>query len=134
MPRPAWFRELFGFDEGPSFSANRARFNFADGVLNCPSAPVHGREQFVGEFGTPSVAELRVQLAEMPGVEALGGLSFAHLATPTGVQTLIMDPENASAVFQAASQFNALEMVGPGVSPAQGVAIYFNDPTQASFF
>ena len=41
-----------------------------------------------------------------------------------------MDPENEGAVFQAASQFNCLEMVGPGVTPARGVAIYFNDPTQ----
>jgi len=34
--------------------------------------------------------------------------------------------------FQAASQFNCLEMVGPGVSPQQGISGYINDPTQAS--
>jgi hypothetical protein len=34
--------------------------------------------------------------------------------------------------FQAASQFNCLEMVGPGVSPQQGISGYINDPTQVS--
>lgn len=29
-----------------------------------------------------------------------------------------------------ASQFNCLEMTGPAVTPARGIAIYFNDPTQ----
>ena len=43
---------------------------------------------------------------------------------------LIANPENAGAVFQAASQFNALEMTGPGVTPRQGIAIYATDPTQ----
>ena len=38
----------------------------------------------------------------------------------------------AGAVFQAASQFNALEMTGPGVSPRQGIAIYATDPTQVN--
>merc|ERR1711871_474198 len=60
----------------------------------------------------------------------LGGLRFEHLASATGVRSLILDPANAGAVFQAASQFNCLEMVGPGVSPHRGVAIYAQDPTQ----
>ena len=41
-------------------------------------------------------------------------MRFKHLPTPTGVEPLILDKRNAGAVFQAASQFNALEMVGPG--------------------
>ena len=60
------------------------------------------------------------------------GPRFRHLATPVGVEPLILDPANAGAVFQAASQFNALEMTGPGVSPRRGIAIYINDPTQGS--
>ena len=58
------------------------------------------------------------------------GPRFRHLATPVGVEPLILDPANAGAVFQAASQFNALEMTGPGVSPRRGIAIYINDSTQ----
>ncbi len=40
------------------------------------------------------------------------------------------DPRNAGALFQAASQFNLLEMVGPRVTPERGVGIYENDRTQ----
>jgi hypothetical protein len=39
-------------------------------------------------------------------------------------------PENAGALFQVASQFNMLEMTGPGVTPEQGVTIYQHDHTQ----
>ena len=40
-----------------------------------------------------------------------------------------MTQQFASFVAQA-SQFNCLEMTGPAVTPARGIAIYFNDPTQ----
>ena len=39
-------------------------------------------------------------------------------------------PENAGALFQVASQFNLLEMVGPTVTPELGVTRYKDDPTQ----
>lgn len=85
----------------------------------------------MGPFETPSVAELKERLATLGAAsEDLGGLRFSHLASPTGVFTMILDPANGGAVFQAASQFNCLEMVGPGVSPRQGIAGYALDPTQ----
>jgi hypothetical protein len=128
MPRGAsstkWFEELFGFREGGSYRENRAHFRMEGEVLCVDGAPKY-KTHFVGRWSTPSLAELR---AELPTME--GGLHFKHLPTPTGVEPLILDPQNAGAVFQAASQFNALEMVGPGVSPRQGIACYSNDPTQ----
>ena len=48
----------------------------------------------------------------------------------SNVRTLICDKKNEGSVFQVASQFNCLEMVNPGVSPANGVTIYFSDRTQ----
>jgi hypothetical protein len=39
-------------------------------------------------------------------------------------------PEFAGALFQVASQFNMLEMVGPEVTPENGVTRYENDGTQ----
>jgi hypothetical protein len=39
-------------------------------------------------------------------------------------------PEFAGALFQVASQFNLLEMIGPEVTPEDGVTRYYNDPTQ----
>jgi hypothetical protein len=40
------------------------------------------------------------------------------------------DPTNRNAMFQVASQFNLLEMVGPHVSPGDGVTRYMDDHTQ----
>jgi hypothetical protein len=40
-------------------------------------------------------------------------------------------PENAGALFQVASQFNLLEMIGPEVTPENGVTIYQHDHTQS---
>ena len=129
MPRGAsstrWFEELFGFREGGSYRENRAHFRMDGEVLCVDGAPKY-KQHFVGRWSTPSLAELRAELTRSPE----GGLRFKHLPTPTGVEPLILNPENAGAVFQAASQFNALEMVGPGVSPRQGIACYSNDPTQ----
>ncbi|MBK8593027.1 MAG: hypothetical protein IPN77_28740 [Sandaracinaceae bacterium] len=39
-------------------------------------------------------------------------------------------PENHSALFQVASQFNCLEFAGPNVTPERGVTGYASDPTQ----
>lgn len=46
------------------------------------------------------------------------------------VRRLHRQPELAGALFQAASQFNALEMVGPNVTPEAGITGYQNDRTQ----
>jgi hypothetical protein len=46
------------------------------------------------------------------------------------VTQLHRDPANANSVFQVASQFNLLEMVGPEVTPERGVGRYENDRTQ----
>jgi hypothetical protein len=46
------------------------------------------------------------------------------------VRTLHAVPEYAGALFQVASQFNALEMVGPSVTPEEGVTRYEHDRTQ----
>ncbi len=46
------------------------------------------------------------------------------------VQHLHVAPRSAGACFQVASQFNLLEMVGPNVTPEDGVGRYEDDPTQ----
>eukprot|EP00035_Acanthoeca_spectabilis_P005513 m.114555 g.114555 ORF g.114555 m.114555 type:complete len:217 (+) comp13057_c0_seq1:54-704(+) len=49
--------------------------------------------------------------------------SFRNLGKANAT-TLHQDGKNEGAVFQVASQFNCLEMVGPGVTPEHGVTIY----------
>lgn len=46
------------------------------------------------------------------------------------VRKMHQEPEYAGALFQVASQFNALEMVGPSVTPEDGVTRYEHDRTQ----
>ena len=122
--RPAWFRDLFGFDESSTWGDHVNHFHMDGDTLVCRTAPQFPR-QFVGRFECPSVAELRSKLAAAQGAGApSAGLSFAHLAAPAGVGPLHREPSNAGAVFQAASQFNCLEMTGPDVSPTAGAVSY----------
>eukprot|EP00927_Polykrikos_kofoidii_P047032 TRINITY_DN41121_c0_g1_i1.p1 TRINITY_DN41121_c0_g1~~TRINITY_DN41121_c0_g1_i1.p1 ORF type:complete len:495 (+),score=102.75 TRINITY_DN41121_c0_g1_i1:91-1575(+) len=120
---PTWFADHFGFSEC-SFRETQSRFEFADGVLK---STVNKREFHVGPFETPSVAELRTRVHNGGGGEA-GGITFENIVGQA--KTLHLDPRNAGAVFQVASQFNCLEMVGPGSRPEDGVTRYYCDATQ----
>ena len=126
----SWFTDYFGFEEKSSYSANQAEFTM-DGLYLCCEKSKYPR-QYVGEFSTPTLSELREKLGD--DIELLGEqetrLRFLHEAHPVGVEPLLFNPKSQDAVFQAASQFNALEMVGPGVTPRQGVSSYISDPTQ----
>ena len=127
---PAWFRDLFGFNECNTWGENVNHFQMDGDTLVCRTAPQFPR-QFVGRFECPSVAELRSKLAAAQGAVApSASLNFAHLAAPAGVGPLHFEPSNAGAVFQADSQFNCLIMTGPSVSPTAGVGIYIDDRTQ----
>ncbi|MDW7762002.1 MAG: hypothetical protein SCM96_15355 [Acidobacteriota bacterium] len=87
---------------------------------------INGKSWIYGEWETPNLDELRarVRLRRMPA----GKTSVREMVAD--VQTLHSDPGHAGALFQAASQFNCLEMASPAVTPEQGVGIYENDPTQ----
>ena len=126
MPRPSWFADVFGAPETADYDANRAVFSMDGPNLVVPTSRYS--PFYIGAFGTPTLAELRQDASSMetPG----GKLTFEHVVTTTGVQTMIADANNADQVFQAASQFNCLEMLGPSVSPREGIAIYATDPTQ----
>ena len=107
-----WFAELFGFREGSNFAENRAAFQLTpDRFLLCKSAPAQSARMYVGPFETPTLAELRKRCSSRGCADA-DGLRFQHLPDPGGVSSLIADPGNAGAVFQAASQFNCLGKCG----------------------
>ena len=134
-----WFEDYFGFKEGSSYSANRDEFKMEGEHLVCGKSRFP--RQYVGPFSCPSLRELK-ELNTLigedptdPRVQAvlgevdtstsstgslsmdtleMGPLTFRHEAHPVGVEPLFFAPQNTGAVFQAASQFNALE-----VSPAR---------------
>jgi len=108
-----WFGELFGFEEeGPG--AVRERLEAVEDEAGWAiRSRANGRTVGCGRFSTPSLAELRQKVAELPGSGGPGRFEMRI----ADVQDLHCDPENAGATFQAASQFNCLEMTGPAVTP-----------------
>ncbi|WP_040491840.1 hypothetical protein [Ilumatobacter nonamiensis] len=113
-----WFVELTGFDE--SEQAVRSSLTIDGDVLR---SSVNGRSMHCGTLTTPSLAELR---RTRPARE--GPVSVREIVADA--RALHLDPANAGAVFQVASQFNLLEMPGPSVTPERGVTGYWNDRTQ----
>ena len=126
-----WFEELVGFEEESPDQVRRQLW--VDGKRLVSAS--NGRSMIWGDFEFPSLAELRNRVAgESADAESNqegsreGGVTLREVVGD--VQHLHAAPESAGALFQAASQFNALEMVGPGVTPERGVGIYAFDRTQ----
>lgn len=115
-----WFKKLTGFSER---SAENVRANLqVDGTRF--TSLVNDRVFEAGKFSTPELAHLRNM---EPAREAC---SIRVNEVVADVQSLHLDPENANAVFQVASQFNCLEMAAPNYVPEDGVGIYQYDRTQ----
>jgi hypothetical protein len=116
-----WFRRITGFPEG-TYEETRARLRVENGRLVNEK---DGSSYAVGALEMPSLAELRGQSSAtpLPGRLSLGVIEG-------DVRALHAEPENERATFQVASQFNLLEMVGPDVSPEDGVTRYAYDRTQ----
>jgi len=140
-----FFLDLFGFT-GRSYQETQAAL--LDMATFTPVPTPHyfrercdflidgGADQKVvtaGVFSTPSVADLRSMVRHTCG-ETVG-----VTPTTTTVQNIVGEAralhqsswiEESSAVVQAASQFNYLEMPDPRVTPLDGIEEYEFDPTQ----
>mgnify|MGYP006139351503 CR=1 FL=1 len=142
-----WFQHSFGFAEPKNFAAVQRCFRASeepsDGSVPAAAGPVHvlstateeeggGLAFHVGPFEDPQVSDLRSRVRSAAesndAPQGLGGLSFENIAGES--RSMHVDPANAGAVFQVASQFNCLEMVGPDVRPEDGVTRYAYDRTQ----
>jgi hypothetical protein len=118
-----WFERLTGFRE-ESYQDTRRRLAVDGRRLR---STVNERSYAIGTLETPSVKELRDAAASLVGGLA-GKLSVTNV---TGDARLLnRDAANAGALFQVASQFNLLEMIGPDVRPEDGVTRYRGDRTQ----
>jgi hypothetical protein len=116
-----WFEELTGFAERDVDDVAAQFRTTPQGLVSIGN----GRVMRPGRFDTPTLAELRDRLPA-----GLHRGPTAVTETVADAQQLHVDPSNAGAVFQVASQFNALEMISPGVTPDDGIDIYERDPTQ----
>jgi hypothetical protein len=72
------------------------------------------------------LAELKAQLPPLDSI----ALKIQVEEVIGNIQSFHKEESNNGAFFQAASQFNLLEMVGPSITPEQGVGIYEMDNTQ----
>ncbi|GJM35274.1 MAG: hypothetical protein DHS20C18_42750 [Saprospiraceae bacterium] len=117
-----WFENLTGFKEK---NPEQVRSNLEIRSRTIRSL-VNGAAYHIGKLEVPTLAALRKQTPHLESYhnkikvsEAVGDIQDFH-----------KDSTHKGALFQAASQFNLLEMAGPNVTPEQGVAIYENDHTQ----
>lgn len=114
-----WFERLTGFRED-GYTKTQARLYVADGRLHSRASDASWG---VGRFEAPSLAQLRGSVHPNPG--------RLRVAIVRGdVRALHAEPRYAGALFQVASQFNALEMPAPDVTPEAGVTAYAHDHTQ----
>jgi len=115
-----WFERWMGFAEtDPEQVRDRLQLNGR--VIR---SRVNGQEVGCGWLELPRLDALRRQDPDGP-------------VDPSTVQEVVgdvvglhRDPAHAGALFQAASQFNLLEMASPTITPEQGVGMYSHDRTQ----
>lgn len=116
-----WFEQITGFKE-LDYDATQSRLSVEGGCL----VSTHSSARWpIGQLETPKLSELDYWTAfEDPCPEPA---SFRCIA---GDARELHRTAPAGSMFQVASQFNLLEMVGPDVTPEHGVTRYQHDKTQ----
>ena len=117
-----WFEDLVGFKEGGRENVH----NKLEIVGNTLISKVNGLNYNLGSLEIASLRQLREKIR--PSESLNDKLKVSQVVGD--VKMLHANVENSNAVFQAASQFNLLEMVQPYVTPENGIARYENDLTQ----
>ncbi|RLA01628.1 MAG: hypothetical protein DRQ47_07830 [Gammaproteobacteria bacterium] len=129
-----WFYDLTRFTERPYGDKQKDLPNVYENLIYNPSegiitSRVTGRKLKYGSFETLNVNEINNRVGfNTPKWRLYGDCKVSTVVAD--VTDLHMDPANAGRVFQVASQFNALEMVGPKVKPSDGITRYSSDHTQ----
>lgn len=117
-----WFEQLTGFkEESPENVRNNIEINGSEIISR-----VNSKRFSYGKLEVPTLAELKKQNKNIN--EYNEEIKVTEIVAD--VQELHAQVENSNALFQAASQFNLLEMVSPSVTPEQGIDRYELDYTQ----
>lgn len=118
-----WFQQLTGFTEN-SATKRKLQSILQDGT----QIVLKGRTFECGRLEVPSLSDMRSRCTIPLGdtKDTSNRLTVAEIVGD--VRQLHI--QNPNALFQVASQFNLLEMVGPQVTPEHGVTIYEHDRTQ----
>ena len=121
-----WFYDVFGFTEQGMGSIQRNITK--DGMFLTCHAKGDTRVQ-CGRLEVPTLQKLREDAKEF--LHKNPAKTKTTLREVVGnVQHFHTDPQNKNAIFQVASQCNLLEMVGPSVTPEEGITGYYYDRTQ----
>ena len=115
-----FFEQLFGFPETNPDTV----YQYLSLEGNYLHSKANGKTYRAGRLEVVSLADLRTRK------QAGGGAPGTIEQVVGDVSKLHQRPENNGAFFQAASQFNLLEMVNPDVSPRRGISGYSQDHTQ----
>ena len=116
-----WFEALAGFRE-QSYQSIKSQWELDGEYLR---SRANSRRYLVGRLELPTLAELRSRVSHL---NECGKLDYA--VVKGDARSLHRAAANQGALIQVASQFNLLEMVGPGVSPEDGITRYERDHTQ----
>src|SRR6478609_7961183 len=117
-----WFENLTGFREA-DYDETRAKLSVEGSRLR---SLVNSKSYEIGQLELVSLRTLRKRAESGAGLA--GRLKVSVLRGD--VRKMHQAPEYASALFQAASQFNLLEMTSYDVAPEHGVTRYQHDHTQ----
>ncbi|MEH0153068.1 hypothetical protein V6R21_02920 [Limibacter armeniacum] len=116
-----WFEDLVGFEEVSPEDVRSKLYLEGQNIIS----RVNGKSFQYGTLETPTLKDLKEQ--SYMDVYT-GSLSVNEIVGD--VQEIHCLKENNNALFQAASQFNVLEMITPHIVPERGVGIYEKDRTQ----
>ena len=119
-----WFEALTGFRER-SYAETRAKLKVEGSRLH---SVVNGKNYGIGDLELVPLQTLRERVKSAAGPRGRLKVSIAR----GDVRKMHHSPENAGALFQVASQFNLLEMVGPSVTPEDGITRYKERPHPGS--
>jgi hypothetical protein len=117
-----WFERITGFAEA-DYASTQARLAVEGNSL---VSRHDGRRHRFGQLELVTLRTLRARRAPVPSA----GRRSTVRCLAGDARELHAQPEFAGATFQVASQFNLLEMIGPGVTPECGVTGYIHDKTQ----
>ena len=117
-----WFEKLTGFREE---SPEQVRRNI-ELKENKLLSRINGQELTFGRLEVPTLAELKQKCPNLNGYHS----EIFVEEVVANVQELHCNEAYAKALFQAASQFNLLEMISPHVTPEHGIDRYEADYTQ----
>ena len=131
--RKDWFSSLFGFLE-TDYATAKATLCLSQNETGQKiiMSRASNKSYLAGNFRTPRLLELRAEalrnqdVIKLKHADSALTLDFVY----GDVSLLHADEKFRYATFQAASQFNCLELIDPIITPEHGISGYEHDRTQ----